>query len=208
MSDSSIWKVPAGGDDYEPVPQGRHRAVCISIYDVGSQYSEKFKSTSHKIILGFELPDLKGEDGMPRTISKFFTFSLRKKSNFKTAMESWRGKKFTDDELENFYVDKLLGVPVEIQVLHEERGDRTSANINAFAPVKGKLKAEHPLVKWSVRELTHQSIPDSVPEWIRKLAERSEEYQALPKSPQGSNAVLPPENNEEEAEDDEPETPF
>ena len=56
-----------------PVPAGGYLAVCVGIYDLGNQYSEKFKSYSPKVMITFDLPQVTVEvDGKqePRQLSR------------------------------------------------------------------------------------------------------------------------------------------
>ena len=95
-----------GGGDFTPIPEDLHLAVCYGIWDLGTQFSEKWEKSIHKVVIVWEIPGCRGEferDGhikdLPRAISKRFTLSLHKKSDLRKDLESWRGKKFTDEEL-------------------------------------------------------------------------------------------------------------
>lgn len=173
----------------EPVPEGLHAAVCTALHDVGTQYSEKFDTSHRKLVVQWELPELSPleveRDGvkekLPRCLSRRFTMSLNEKANLRHMLESWRGRKFTEAELAGFDVAKLLGVACQLQVMHESKGDRMYANIaNVLpAPRGAKLKAQTPLVMFSVADLKEAKLPDNLPEWIGKLVMESREWERL-----------------------------
>jgi len=173
-----------GGGDYEPIPEDLHIAICYGIWDLGMQHSDRFDKSIHKIIINWELPEVRGEfdrDGkkinLPRAISKRYTLSLHKKADLRKDLESWRGKKFTEDELnKGFDLKKLLGVPCQIQVLHNKVEDKIYANVSAIikAPTGTKLLPENPITFFSFEE--NVDIPQSTPEWIMKLIKEAKEY--------------------------------
>jgi hypothetical protein len=171
-----------GGGDYTPIPEDLHLAICYGIWDIGTQFSEKYGKTIHKVIIVWEIPGCRGEfeqDGvkknLPRAISKRYTLSLHKKADMRKDLESWRGRKFTDDELKGFDIKKLLGVPCQIQILHAKVDDKVYANIAAItkAPAGTNIKPENPLKFFSFEE--GQPVPDGTPDWIRDLIKQSEE---------------------------------
>jgi len=166
-----------GGGELTPIPEDLHLAICYGIWDIGTQFSEKYEKLIHKVIISWEIPGCRGEfDGkdLPKAISKRYTLSLHKKSDMRKDLESWRGRKFSDEELKGFDIKKLLGVPCQIQVLHNKIDDKIYANIAAItkAPAGTKNKTENPLKFFSFEE--EQIIPDGTPEWIMDLMKQSE----------------------------------
>ncbi len=169
-----------GGGDFTPIPEDLHLAICYGIWDIGTQFSEKYGKSIHKVIIVWEIPGCRGEfDGknLPRAISKRYTLSLHKKADLRKDLESWKGKKFTDEELKGFDIKKLLGVPCQIQVLHAKVDDKIYANIAAItkAPTGTNIKPENPLKFFSFEE--GNTVPDGTPEWIMALIKQSEESQ-------------------------------
>jgi len=167
-----------GGGDFTPIPEDLHLAICYGIWDIGTQFSEKYGKSIHKVVIVWEIPGCRGIfDGkdLPRAISKRYTISLHKKADLRKDLESWRGKKFSDEELKGFDIKKLLGVPCQIQVLHSKVDDKIYANIAAItkAPAGTKVNPENPLKFFSFEEGT--AVPDGTPEWIMNLIRESEE---------------------------------
>jgi hypothetical protein len=171
------------GGDYTPIPEDLHLAVCYGIWDIGTQFSERWGKSVHKVVIVWEIPGSRAEferDGrmvdLPRAISKRYRLSLHKKADLRKDLESWRGRKFTDEELKGFDLKKLLGVPCQIQVLHNKVDDKTYANIAAItkAPAGTKIMPENPEKFFSFED--GLDVPMGTPEWIIDLIKQAEEY--------------------------------
>ena len=86
-----------------PVPAGQYLAVCVGVYDLGEQYSEKFKNYSPKIMISFDIPTLTIEvDGKqePRQLSREFTISGKNNSKLRAFISSWNGTQYSDEATE------------------------------------------------------------------------------------------------------------
>lgn len=166
---------------YFLVPEGQYNAVCVGVIDLGTQQSQW--GTKKQLLLQWELPEVKhvfdedrGEE--PAVISRFFTASLNEKSNLRAFLESWRSKSFTSDELKGFAIDKLLGQPCILTVVHTHN----SAEPKAVPKVAMKLAKGGPAVQATtpLRKFTFDdpSVSDyeNQPEWIRKKIAESSEY--------------------------------
>ena len=136
------------GGDFTPIPEDLHMAICYGIWDLGTQYSERWQKSAHKVAIVWEIPKVRGDFerngkmmNLPRAISKQYRLSLHKKADLRKDLESWRGRKFTEDELANgFDLKRLLGVPCQIQVLHNKVEDKTYANIAAITKAPAGIK--------------------------------------------------------------------
>lgn len=196
-----------GGGDFALIPEDLHLAICYGIWDIGTQFSERWDKSVHKVVIVWEIPECRGEferDGkkvsLPRVISRKYTVSLGKKSDLKRDLESWRGKKFTDEELKGFDIKKLLGVPCQIQIIHDKVDDKVYANISAIikAPAGTKLIPENPIKFFSFEE--GGKIPEGTPEWIMDLIRQSEEFKNI-----GTHAEI---DEEHDSSDEEETVPF
>lgn len=163
----------------EPVPQGVHSAVCTAIYDLGVQVEEgKFgKKEVHKVNIQWELPEVQIEiDGemKPRRIGRTFTASLNGKSKLREFLEMWRGKKFTDFELQGFDLDNILGAGCYLQVIHEEREGNVYANIKGVMSLPKGVKLDPPAETLSFA-LSAETLDDieHLPEWVQKKVKES-----------------------------------
>lgn len=147
----------SGGNDFSPTPPGLHRAVCIAYIDLGTQLRNKYGSTTEKVwqeqvVLIFETPDVTLEmDGeqRPYNISKWYTKSLGPKANLRKDLTSWRGRDFTDEELKEFDLDKILGAPCQINVVNVMVNGDTREKITAILPLsKGMAKPVATVKPW------------------------------------------------------------
>jgi hypothetical protein len=161
-----------GGGDFELAPEGNHVAVCYMVVDLGVQqtsFGEK-----HKILIGWELVNEPMKDGRPFVISQQYTASLSEKANLRRDLESWRGRKFTKEELDGFDVSNVVGVPCMISVVHSESNDKHYANVGSVAGLpKGmdKPTAENKIVAYSL-ETDEQAMYDLLPGWIQNKITR------------------------------------
>jgi hypothetical protein len=160
-----------GGGDYTPIPEGLHHAICYGIWDIGTHHNVKFNKWEQKCIIVWELPEERGTfDGknLPRACSRKFTVSLGEKADLRKLLETWRGRKFTDEEKQGFDIRKLLGANGMIQILHEKKADKTYANVVGITMLpKGieKKEAENPLTFFSFED--GGPVPENTPKWIK-----------------------------------------
>lgn len=130
-----------GGGDFEMTPEGQYIARCYRIIDLGTQKITNSFGTKeqHKVMISWELigkDDPKMEDGRPFSVHQTYTVTLSEKGNLRPALEAWRGKKFTAEELEGFDLSKVLGQYCMIQVVHSDDGK--FANVQTIMAYKGE----------------------------------------------------------------------
>ena len=154
------------GGSFEMTPAGVHKARCVRIVDMGTQHNIKFDVLRRRVMFLFELPETQMVDGKPFSISSFFTLSMNKKSNLRPFLESWRAKKFKDDEAANFDISKLVGIPCTLNIVHD--GDY--ANIQSIMPCK---KSECPK---QINESFIFDLDDYSDERFGQLSEKMQEY--------------------------------
>lgn len=181
-----IAKKPEGGDfKKEIVPAGSHVARCYSVVHIGTVRFEYLgeEKELNKVRISWELPtelrvfnEEKGKQ--PMVVSKEYTLSLHEKSNLRKDLESWRGKNFTDEELEAFDVSKLIGVPALLSVTHTTKGENTYANITSVSGlIKGMECPDqiNPSFEFSHANFDQKKL-DNLPEFLRKKISESKEY--------------------------------
>ena len=127
------FEAKGGGGDFKNLPAGTHMAVCTQIVDIGLQAgSAMYPNPKQKIVVRFEVPseriEFDGKDA-PSVIMKEFTASMTDKATLRKWLESWRGKKFTDDEAGDFDVSSILGKSVMLSVIEETKNNKTRSNI-------------------------------------------------------------------------------
>lgn len=177
------------GAEFIQIEPGNYIGICYRLIDIGTQHgiykdpkSGKEVPTERKqVLIAWEFPTeliTEGEyEGQPYSISKFYTISLDKKANLCKDLESWRGKAFTEEELQGFDLKKILGKPCMINVIRDEK-DRSVAK--AITPMpKGFVapKGINPQVAFDIDEWNND-VFQSLPEGIQKLITQSDEFKA------------------------------
>src|SRR5689334_864018 len=109
----------SGGGNFTPAPEGIHSAVCVDILDLGIlpitfQGETKMQ---HKVRIFWQI-DEERADGNPHEVMNEYTLSLNEKAKLRQHLETWRGRKFTEQELEGFDIEVLLGKPCQLQIMH------------------------------------------------------------------------------------------
>jgi hypothetical protein len=163
-------------------------AVCYGLIDLGTHPNPMFGNEAHKVLVQWEVPEVRGEferDGkpvnLPRAISKRYTLSLSDKANLRKDLESWRGRKFTTQELGGFDLKAILGTACQLQVTHDTNKEgRTYAGIAAIMALPRGMKApkpENPLAFFSLEEAGEKpELPPDLPEWVSKIVMESREW--------------------------------
>jgi hypothetical protein len=176
------------GQSFPPIENGTHHAICYSVIDLGTQYSEFYGKESHKVLITWELPDVRidieRDDGivnLPRAASKIYTLSLHEKASLYKDLISWRGKSFTAEELVGFDIFKILGANCLLQTVQQEKNNKTYSNITAVTSLMKGMKKREPeneIVQYSMRD-NGLDIPDNIPDWVKDLIKKSAEYRMI-----------------------------
>jgi hypothetical protein len=180
-------KSSGGESAFELTPDGNHLAVCFQVIDLGTHkivYKDNEKE-QRKVIIGWELPHERMSDGRPFMVKKRYTFSSNEKATMRRDLESWRGKKFQDSDFgpNGFDIRNLLGKGCFLQVVHNDVGDKTYANINSIGSLpKGTTtpELENAPVYLSLDEEDYDpAVFADLPEWMQELIAESPEYKQL-----------------------------
>ena len=169
--------------DFPILSEGVKIAICFSLYDLGTQYNEKWDKHTKQIMIVWEIPEeriiINNED-LPRAISQKYTNSLHEKAQLRKHLEAWRGKAFTAVELDGFDVKNVLGEACQLQIIHTKKDDKTYANIAAIMALPKSMtppKPENPLKYFSFED--SKDIPEDTPKWIAEIIKQSVEYKNL-----------------------------
>lgn len=167
-----------------PIEGGTYPAVCVGIVDLGEQLNENYKKYSAKVILIFELPGqtvtVDGEE-KPRWLSREFTAALGDKANLSAFLTSWRGKAFTDAELEAFDMSEMLGKGCFLQVVKEDKGEKSYNKITAAIGLPAGYS--EPEINKDTQPILfdmdnwNDEMFSLVPEWIQNKIKKSTQYQ-------------------------------
>ena len=135
--------------EYPACPEGLHHAVCVDVVDLGIVETKFGKK--HKLDIVWQVVPMDDDggpmlnpDGARYQVRNRYTASLHKKSMLHQNLHSWRGKPFTEDELKEFDVEKLIGANCQIQVIHSapREDGKVYGNLQAIVQYKGKEKLE------------------------------------------------------------------
>ena len=163
-----------------PVPAGQYLAVCVGVYDLGEQYSEKYKNYSPKLMISFDIPSVTIEvEGKmePRQLSREFTITTKNNSKLREFISSWNGTQYSDEAFGEFDPLTQVGKPAMINVLLNETGEY--ANINTIMPLFPGLPAPTtttPLRVWDMDKWDDKAFED-LPAWVQEKIKKSSEYQ-------------------------------
>lgn len=178
------------GSNVEPCPAGNHIARCIAVIDLGTQIkSFKGKNTpQRRARITWELPEeqkvFKTENGMqPYLLSHEYTLSLSDKAILRKDLASWRGRDFTQQELEGFDLKNILDKCCMLNVIHKQKEGSSDvyANVSSVAAMpKGiEIKARiNPLVFFSLEEYD-EKVFSSLNETTRAKIQLSPEFQKI-----------------------------
>jgi len=161
------------GIEREPLSEGLHSAKCIGVFGIGTTIDKIYNIEKNQVVIIFAVDEYIEIEGkkVPKTISRFFTLSLGKKANLRKALEKWRGKEFTEEELEGFDVQKVLNAPAIVEIFHKEKEGKIKDYIGHITKIDERFKKDVP----EIEALTE------APEWIIKLRSESIEAQPIPK---------------------------
>ena len=122
---------------YSAAPEGLHAACCVDVVDLGivqGAYGAK-----HKVRIVWQLDLVDEALGRRYDVARAYTLSLHERAALRKDLESWRGRRFTEAELDGFDLEKLLGAPAQVAITHSVADDGTIyANVSTVVPpVKG-----------------------------------------------------------------------
>ena len=175
-------KVKGIGGATAPLENGVYTAVCTQVIDLGMQYSEKFKKSSRRLILGWEIlgesVEIDGEE-CPRMVTKEYGFSIGERSNLRKDLKAWRNKDFTKEELEGFEIGNLLNVPCNLQLNKNERDYNEIVSITTL-PKGTQIAAEDTnkqVILFDTEDNNTWNMYSLIPQWIQKKIQKSDNFE-------------------------------
>jgi len=124
---------------YELPPVGLHAGVCVDYIDEGfkpTQFGEK-----HKVRYVFQIEE-KNSKGYRHTVSAWFNFSMHENSSLRQFLEQWRGRPFTEAEINKppgFDLESVVGVSCALNIIHNDSNGKTYANISSISKHSQRL---------------------------------------------------------------------
>lgn len=170
---------------FTPIPIGVHTGVLAGLVDLGMQPGGQYQP-AYKVALIWQTPDQLTDGGEPMSITKIFTFSMHKKSNLRKMVEGWFGKSFpTEEAAKGFDFKVLLGRGALLNVTHDQKNDKTYANVTTVIPLTKSIPV--PPVNGEPLYYSEDLPPAErskayarVPEWLRKKIDEQLRPQAAP----------------------------
>ena len=171
-----------GTNEFPKVPTGVHNARCVRVIDLGTQRNDYGGNITYKrqVLIIWEVPDQMSND-QPMTISKFYTLSLHEKSNLGMDLTSWRGRPFTEQEKEGFDITKLIGVPCQINVMHNDSGKEKVSSVMPLGKDTNIHEQYHESISFSIDDFQkgQREQFNKLSEGIRKMILRSKELDGI-----------------------------
>lgn len=175
----------------ELIPTGMYQARCVKLIEIGTCTENVMGSIKQlaKVNFSWEIPSLtkvfdEAKGPQPLMLSKEFTVSMGTKANLRKALESWRGKPFTDEEASGFDITVLLGKPCLLNVTHKPSAKDPSnvyEEISAITPPMAGMTIL-PQVNPSI-ELSYdkwdEKLFEALPDFIKTKMRATPEYQAM-----------------------------
>lgn len=172
-------------NSYTPLEEGVYMAVCRQIIDLGEQESSgQFGDrVVRQVFIQWELPEETVEiDGVdqPRRIGKTYNVSFNEKATLRKDLETWRGRKFTDEELRGFDLDNILGKGCQIQIIHTSKGEKVYDNVAGIMCLPRGMRLDPPAEVYSfVLEPGRLDEIEAMPDWLQKRIKAGLTYQKL-----------------------------
>lgn len=164
-----------GGGNFEPVPSDIYEAICYGIIDLGHQ-DGKFGSKP-QLTLRWELVDdyirieIEGEKKR-RALSKIYGNSMNEKATLRIDLESWRGKKMTEEESKGFDLEKILEKRCRLVVSEIEGKNKITQILPS--KIKDPIDLENEIVNYNIARdgmSFPESFSDKMKAWIMKSDE-------------------------------------
>lgn len=170
-----------GGQIIAKLEGGVYTAISSAIIDLGNQTSEKFQKTQRKFMMLWnivgEVIEVNGEN-LPRTMSKEYSFSLNEKSTLRKDLQAWRGKIFTEEELQGFNLLNILNKPCQLQILLEEKNGKQYNNIASIMalPKGSQIEELSNTYHFDIEDEETYINWERIPNWIQERIKKADNY--------------------------------
>lgn len=144
MSDRITAK--AAESTFKPHKTGQFAGQCVDTVALGDKVQD-YPGTSPYLAptcaLVFRTGERNEETGEYIDIYKEYTVSMGPRANLRKDLEQWRGKAYTQDQIdEGVPLDKLTGNHALLTISHRQSGKgKTYANITAMVGIPQQMKA-------------------------------------------------------------------
>jgi hypothetical protein len=186
---------------FEQPEAGSYPGICCRIIDLGTQVVPAFEGSESKkqrqLMIGYELAETVQSDGKtPFILSRFYNWSTRHNSSLAGDLNAWLS--ISPEELQTFDFESLVGRSGLLNIGPNK--DKTRMKVKGISPLARGMTHPQPKSEPLVFSLDNfdKEVFEKLPEGIRRIIEKSPEFQAL------SNG----DSEEPDDPDSEPEIPF
>jgi hypothetical protein len=177
--------------EFVDVPVGLHLARCYEIIDLGTQAGEwqGQPKLQRKVMFKWEVhsEDESGnptvtKKGEPMSISKNYTLSLSENARLRMNLRSWRGREFTQEELNGFDIKNVLGAWCMLSIIRAAgKNGKEYTNVDNTMPVplslkKAGLPEGHNPLRLFTLDKPDLSVYESFSDYIKGLINKSPEW--------------------------------
>jgi len=125
------------GDQFPPLSEGLHGAICVDVIDLGEVEFEGYEK-KHKIAIIWQVEEEK-ENGARFEPSKWYNNTLAENSKLREHFEGWRGRGFNEAELKTieageYDLEKAIGQQAQLQIFHKAKRGRVYAEVGSVLP--------------------------------------------------------------------------
>lgn len=204
-----------GSSNIKRLEDGVYTAISSMLVDLGVQKSEKYGKSNRKFIIVWnianEFIEVNGEN-VPRVISKEYTMTLGEKSTLRKDLQAWRGKNFTEEELNGFNLLNILNKGCQLQLLNSESNGKTYTNIVSIMALPKGMTIDV-LDKTIVFDTSDESTwtnYEILPQWMQNRIKQAENLveNGLDKFIKDYEDMVPTNQNEEGIITPEDDLPF
>jgi hypothetical protein len=179
---SLIISEKSKGPSVPMLEAGTYSAVCCELIDLGLQYNEEWKSSSRKVLVGWEIVgetvNVNGE-AQPRIFSKTYTMSLNEKAALRKDLNAWRGRPFTEEELKAFDLKTIVGAACMLTIVHQtSKNGKTYANLASIGGIPKGFPKPGLTVEPTIYDIDESSpdVVNTLPSWIADIIKQSPSY--------------------------------
>ena len=164
------------GGNYENPPTGMHNARCYRVIDLGTHEGEYQgqKNIKREVMIGWEIDELMS-DGKRFTVSGFYTASLNEKAKLRAMLTSWRGKAFTEAELDGFDLENVLGAPCMVNLVANDKGKVVVSSVSPLPKGMTAIELTNTITHFSLDNFDEQAF-SLLSDGLKKKIMESPEY--------------------------------
>lgn len=162
-------------------PEGQYAARCVDVINFGEKvetYPGKPERLVPKVGIVFRTGETNPETREYIDVMREFTVSMYETASLRAFLEAWRGKTYTEGEVEEGApLHKLHGVPSLLTIEHKKSAKgRTYSNIKAISGLPKQMAAAAPSIEGYER-------PEYLEERKAAYAKEAQAYRAKVNAP-------------------------